>query len=117
MPSPCRKCGATKTEPVRRGIMRHSTRLFGYRLRECSRCRRWRILPERIFRRDGLYSGAAGENETANFGFDPDGFDGCPRCGKKEFDRVPRNWMERVWRWAPMARCRKCGKRFTYPQH
>ncbi|HEX5484019.1 MAG TPA: hypothetical protein VFZ08_15460 [Terriglobia bacterium] len=56
----------------------------------------------------------AAQWDAANF--DPDGFDGCPRCGNASFDRAPRNWVERGLGLAHMARCRACGKRFAYPQ-
>ncbi|MGH9358864.1 MAG: hypothetical protein ACRD1O_06790 [Terriglobia bacterium] len=142
MPAPCRKCGATKTEPVRRNLIYHLLRGFGYRLRKCARCRRRRLVPESAFTRrgggtrlpsyatTGLGSGrdkpvnqrvdlAAGQPATSGLaaGFDPDGFDGCPRCGGLDFSPTPRHWLERGLGWAPMVRCRDCKRRFTYPQH
>jgi len=50
---PCRKCGATKTEPVSQSMsLRYElARLFGYELRQCARCRRLRLLPPRGGRR------------------------------------------------------------------
>lgn len=115
MPLPCHKCGATKTEPTRRGIAAALMRALGYRLRRCSRCRRRRILKESAFRPRAVYQGGG---PAAGYGaFDPDGFDGCPRCGRAaDYQRASRNLLERVLGWAPMARC-GCGKRFTYPQH
>jgi hypothetical protein len=127
MPSPCRKCGSTKTEPVHHGLAYRFVRILGYRLRKCSRCRRTRILPESL-RKMRSYSQAASATSAANAigpaavppgisnDFDPDGFDGCPRCGNLSFDRAPRNWIERGLGLAHMARCRSCGKRFPYPQ-
>lgn len=121
MPVPCHKCGATKTEPARRGITANLLRAMGYRLRRCSRCRRRRVLRESVFKPRGVYASKTSQNSArsaADYGsFDPDGFEGCPRCGGAEYERAPRNLLERGLGWAPMARCRSCGKRFTYPQH
>jgi len=127
MPAPCRKCGATKTEPIGRGLTYHLLRALGYRLRSCARCRRRRLLPENAFKRRGgvpLHSYAmnaarAGQDRPATSwagDFDPDGFDGCPRCGGRDFKPSPRNWFERGLRRAPMARCQSCNRRFTYPK-
>jgi len=127
MPAPCRKCGATKTEPIRRGLTYQLSRALGYRLRKCARCRRWRLLPESVFKRPGSvplpsYATAArpGQDQPAApwaaSDFDPDGFDGCPRCGGRNFDQTPRNGLERILGRAPMARCRDCKRRFTYPK-
>lgn len=122
MPLPCHKCGATKTEPVRRGAVAALLRAMGYRLRRCSRCRRRRVLRESVFQPRAAYAPNAARNSMPGAvdysSFDPDGFEGCPRCGRADdYERTPRNLLERGLGWAPMARCRSCGKRFTYPQH
>ena len=43
MASPCRHCGATKTESVHHGFIYDTVQLFGYHLRRCSSCNRWRL--------------------------------------------------------------------------
>lgn len=118
MPQPCRKCGATKTEPVRRGLAYQIAKVLGYRLRACSRCRRRRLLRENTFAPRAIYARKPdGGRPEPSAAFDPDGFNGCPRCGAMNFDRTPRNWYEKLRRNAPMARCQACNKRFTYPTH
>jgi len=82
---------------------------FGYRLRICSRCHRYRLLPrhgekpppqeERQQRRERKVLGA------------------CPQCGKKEFRRSRRLWWERLIMRGPMVRCRGCRTRFPMPKH
>lgn len=128
MPAPCRKCGATKTEPVRRGLTYQFFRVLGYRLRKCARCRQRRLVAESVFQRRNsgvplpsyaAATGRSGEDQPASFraaDFDPDGFDGCPRCGGRDFKQTPRNGLERLLGRAPMARCRSCDRRFTYPK-
>ncbi len=72
MPAPCRKCGATKTEPVSEVIsLRYElARLFGYELRQCARCRCLRLLKRRAAPRqhrpplnDAPVTGTAGGTE------------------------------------------------------
>src|SRR5437762_3487695 len=43
MASPCPRCGATKTGHVKRGLARWLLEQFGFRLRICGGCRRYRI--------------------------------------------------------------------------
>lgn len=127
MAAPCRKCGATKTEPVRTGLRHKLARQFGYELRKCARCRKLRLLSRRKKRSAdadaGLEEGAsataaeASAAEDAVAFYDPDGFNGCPRCGEMKFHRSRRGWVERaVLRHPPMARCSGCGYRFPAPQ-
>ncbi len=49
MASACPRCGATKTESVRHGFVYDTLGMFGFRLRRCSACNRWRV-----FKRRGL---------------------------------------------------------------
>jgi hypothetical protein len=117
MAAPCRKCGATKTEPVRPGLRHKLARKLGYELRKCARCRRLRLIHRRA--RATSDSGAYEELDPvrAPSFHDPDAFHGCPRCGDKQFHRSPRGWFERVLlRRPPMARCSACRYRFPIPQ-
>ncbi len=111
MATPCRRCGTTKTEPVSRGALRGLARVLGFKLRRCARCQRRRWLREKDFRRAGKASVIATAPPP-----DPDGYNGCPRCGADEFITVSRNLVERLLRRAPMARCKSCGKRFSVPR-
>lgn len=43
MASPCPRCGTTKTESVRHGFVHDKLWNFGYHLRRCSFCNRWRV--------------------------------------------------------------------------
>jgi len=43
MASPCPRCGHTKTESVRHGIIHNTLWDWGYHLRRCSFCDRWRL--------------------------------------------------------------------------
>lgn len=121
MAAPCRKCGATKTEPVRPGLRNKLAKRFGYDLRKCARCRKLRLLRRRKRRR--AEAGVEPEqNETAISQerpafHDPDGFNGCPRCGAMNFRRSRRNWLQReLLQRPPMVRCADCGYRFPAPQ-
>lgn len=49
MASPCPRCGHTKTESVRHGFIHNTLWDWGYHLRRCSFCNRWRL-----FRRTNL---------------------------------------------------------------
>jgi hypothetical protein len=121
MASPCRKCGATKTEPVRPGVRQKLAQRFGYDLRKCARCRKLRLLIRRKKISAGapstvVYAAAPGPADPAIF-YDPDGFNGCPRCGEMKFTRSRRGWLERgLLRHPPMVRCSGCGYRFPAPQ-
>jgi hypothetical protein len=123
MAAPCGKCGATKTEPIRPGLRHKLARQFGYELRKCARCRKLRFLSRG--RKRTLNGQAAPESgvatEAASQGpavfYDPDGFNGCPRCGDMRFHRSHRGWFERrLLRHPPMVRCSDCGYRFPAPQ-
>jgi hypothetical protein len=43
MSSPCPRCGATKTESVRHGIIYNTAWKLGYHMRRCSDCNCWRF--------------------------------------------------------------------------
>jgi predicted RNA-binding Zn-ribbon protein involved in translation (DUF1610 family) len=43
MASPCPRCGKTKTESVRHGYVHNTLWNWGYHLRRCSFCNRWRL--------------------------------------------------------------------------
>ena len=130
MAAPCRKCGTTKTEPVRPGLRLKLARQLGYELRSCARCRKLRLLSRRKKRPANTgtepeqINGAADPSATASPAsqdpaafYDPDGFNGCPRCGEMRFHRSRRNWLESaVLRRPPMVRCSECGYRFPAPQ-
>lgn len=125
MAAPCKKCGATKTEPVRRGLRRKLARRFGYDLRECARCRKFRLIDRDSNGATNNHavllpadyeptSGAPGHPSAYR---DPDAFQGCPRCGAWNSHRSPRGWFERVLlRRPPMLRCYTCKFRFPRPQ-
>jgi hypothetical protein len=83
---------------------------FGYRLRICSRCHRYRLLPrpaettvpsEEPEPKRRHVSRVAGT---------------CPECGKADFRRSRRRWWERLILRGPMVRCRACRTRFPMPQ-
>ena len=122
MAAPCRKCGATKTEPMRRGWRQSLARSLGYDLRKCARCRKLRLIDRGkkmmpAGRTSLTAEGGAGAPAYAPAVFvDPDDFHGCPRCGGPEFHRTRRRWLERVLSRPLMARCRACGHRFPIPQ-
>jgi hypothetical protein len=108
MATPCKKCGAEKTEHAGHGLMYALAKAFGYRLRICSRCHRYRLLPrheERPPRRE--------EQEPHD---EPKVEGACPECGKSDFRRSRRLWWERLIMRGPMVRCRACHTRFPMPQ-
>src|SRR5208337_1908815 len=43
MSSPCPRCGTVKTESVRHGFIHNTFWRWGYHLRRCSFCNRWRL--------------------------------------------------------------------------
>ena len=43
MASPCPRCGNTKTESIRHGFIHDTLWNWGYHLRRCSFCNRWRL--------------------------------------------------------------------------
>jgi len=113
MQTACRKCGATKTETVSEGspLVNNLARVFGYELRQCSRCRRLRLLKRRGGHRryhrpphevpvvgpgggEGAAqqvsgpaargsAGPATEHRSVDSAV-PDGLAHCPRCGSKK---------------------------------
>ncbi len=116
MATPCRKCGATKTESVYHGTAYSLARRFGYRLRVCSRCRRYRLLdldehPDAPVMRDAPPKLAPDPPPVPS---EPPGTrrSECPRCGSTDHYRSRRRWYERLFRRSAMARCRRCQKRF-----
>ena len=139
MATSCPKCGGTKTESVRAGLLYWLANAFGYRLRLCGRCRSYRL-----FRRGGESHGsrsrepqeeqpsqaqptatatAAAEAQAAPAasGSNPSQEQprertySCPRCGSKDYRRSRRRWLERRQGSPPMLRCRSCNHRFPLP--
>lgn len=108
MVAPCEKCGAEKTESVDHGLLYALAKVFGYRLRMCSRCRRLRLLPRRGERI------ARGEERKPRPESKVPG--ACPQCGEKDYRRSRRRWWERAIRRGPMVRCRACRTRFPMPE-
>jgi len=144
MQTACRKCGATKTETVSEGspLVNNLARVFGYELRQCSRCRRLRLLKRRGGHRryhrlphevpvvgpgggEGAAqqvsgpaargsAGPATEHRSVDSAV-PDGLAHCPRCGSKKYRRSHRRKLERLLHRPPMARCKACRFRFPLP--
>jgi hypothetical protein len=122
MVAPCPKCGATKTETGSHDLTYRVAKLFGYRVRLCSRCRRRRFLP----RHSESSAEAAEENKHTAESSDaeverkPRGpnqpWRGCPRCGKIDYRRSHRRLWERLAGRGPMVRCRNCRFRFPLPE-
>jgi hypothetical protein len=104
MASPCKKCGAEKTESVPHGVLYQLAQVFGYRLRMCSRCRRLRLFP--LLSRPS----APVENPTK-----PDNPGGCPRCGSTDWRRSHCRFWERLIGRRRMVRCQACRARFPRP--
>jgi hypothetical protein len=139
MSSPCRRCGSTKTDQVYHGTLYRLASVFGYRLRQCSRCRALRFLPRHNGKSpDSSQSGKepanapelAGERgdlRTAEASPEPKkdqgtaadfserGLRRCPACGSTEYHRTKRTRLERFRLRPAMARCENCGLRFPYP--
>ena len=142
MTSPCPRCGATKTECVRHGIIYKLMRAFGYRLRQCSGCRKPRLIrrhddksPDSLklgkeaatgahFAEERGALGTAEENPepkvtkqvTAADSSDR-GLRRCPDCGSTEYHRTKRTTLEHLLLRPRMAHCEKCGLRFPYRGH
>jgi len=142
MSSPCPKCGATKTDPVRHGLRYKLVWAFGYRLHRCAGCRGPRFIP----RHDGksprsleLGKEAAtvahvaeerGALKTAEEKLAPKvtkqvtaadssnrGLRCCPVCGSTQYHRTKRTTLEHLLLRRRMARCENCGLRFPYHRH
>ena len=106
MATSCKKCGAEKTETIGHGLMYSIAKTFGYRLRICSRCHRYRLLP-----RLGEHHSESepSESKTPELG-------ACPECGKKDYHRSRRRLWERLIGRGAMVRCRACHNRFPMPR-
>jgi len=138
--------GATKTESVseRSPLVNNLARVFGYELRQCSRCRRLRLLKRHAGHRqhhrppnDTQVAGpGSGANERAAQevsepaarasagpgtehrsvdSAEPEGLARCPRCGGNQYRRSHRRKLERLLHRPPMARCKACRFRFPLP--
>jgi hypothetical protein len=141
MAAPCSRCGATKTESVRHGLMYKLARRFGYRLRKCGRCRRLRLIPldnysaHRSDTTSHEPDTSSGVTESADKPLKPEldraaagaekvrpevqsvkNSRRCPRCGATEFRRSRRNLLEHILFRPKMARCRNCRFRFPHPK-
>jgi len=108
MATPCKKCGAEKTESVHHGVLYALAKVFGYRLRMCSRCHRLRFIPRRSSRPRG--------NDTASVAAPRPVRGACPNCGKVDYRRSRRLWWEHLILRGPMVRCRACRARFPLPR-
>jgi len=142
MALPCRKCGATKTEPVRRGTVYKIAWALGYRLRQCSRCRKLRLIRRQDdkspdsskLREDTAAVAQIGEEKgaakTAKENTQPKvapqvtpadssrrGMRCCPDCGSTKYHRTKRTALEHLLLRPRMARCELCRSRFPYPKH
>lgn len=123
MASPCKNCGATKTEPVHRGLRSKLAKKLGYDLRLCARCRKYRLIDR--YRRaspelpPGVSPGAVAPDLSPSAPprvRDPEASNGCPKCGSTHFHRSRRGFFERVLlRRRAMARCSRCNFRFPVP--
>jgi len=108
MATPCKKCGAEKTETVHHGLLYGLARAFGYRLRMCSRCHRLRLIPRQSKRPSG--------NSTEQPASPREVKGACPSCGKVDYRRSRRHFWEHVLLRGPMVRCRGCRTRFRMPR-
>jgi hypothetical protein len=126
MAKPCPHCGAEKTESVPHGFLYAIAKVFGYRLRACSRCRRLRLLPRQGERREAsevdvvaseprAADASPRSGRTNDADSQPPAADACPHCGSKDYRRSRRLWWERLIGRGPMARCRACRYRFPHP--
>ena len=116
MATPCKKCGAEKTEDVRHGLLYSLAKAFGYRLRVCSRCHRLRLVPRHPKPSVEKPTPAPDPAPAPDFTSQPPVMGACPKCGKVDFRRSRRLIWERLIFRGPMARCRGCRARFPLPQ-
>ena len=129
MVSPCRKCGATRTETIRHRypVSYSFVQLFGYRLRLCAGCNCLRLIRRKMLEKaqaeakarvawplhaEPLEPPRPEEPAAAEAPGKPDA---CPNCGEEDYRRSRRQWYERLIGRPPMARCRSCHHRFLYP--
>jgi len=142
MTSPCPRCGDTKADPVRHGLMYKLVWAFGYRLQECARCRGPRFLPRHDRKSPGSsqlgkepasvppFAEERGALRTAEENPEPkvtkqvtaadssdSGLRRCPVCGGTEYHRTKRTTLERIRSRPKLAHCENCGLRFPYPGH
>lgn len=119
MATPCRKCGANKTEPVRRGVFYSLAKALGRRPRRCARCHRLRMLrmdeptDSPVPPRPGVLRRLFARDPDPPEAQDPVA---CPHCGGKDYRHSRRRWHERVAGRPRMVRCRRCRKRFPLPE-
>jgi hypothetical protein len=114
MATPCKKCGAEKTEDVRHGLLYSLAKAFGYRLRMCSRCHRLRLVPRHP--KPSVEKPTPAPDPAPDPASRPPVMGACPKCGKVDFRRSRRLIWERLIFRGPMARCRACRARFPLPQ-
>ena len=140
MALPCPKCGGTKTDPVSHGLKYNLAWAFGYRLRQCSRCRTSRYIPRNRGRSPG--SSQSGKEPVNTLGLAEEGrglgsaeappdpredqataeeprkreLPLCPACGATRSHHTHRTIMERLLHRPAMARCESCGMRFPRPR-
>ena len=110
MATPCKKCGAEKTEDVRHGLLYSLAKAFGYRLRMCSRCHRLRLVSRHL--KPSVEKPTPAPDSTSQ----PPVMGACPKCGKTDFRRSRRHFWERLIVRGPMVRCRACRARFPLPE-
>ena len=108
MATPCKNCGAEKTEDVRHGLLYALAKAVGYRLRMCSRCHRLRLVPR--------YPKPAVKEAVPDPAPRPPVQGACPKCGKIDYRRSRRLFWERLIFRGPMVRCRSCRARYPLPR-
>lgn len=143
MPKPCPRCGATRTDSVRHGVLYWGAWALGYRLRECSRCRFPRLfgrhnqdkpeseaaftaedtspkvgtaeqkMQEPVMAEQQPRPDAPAEPKPTPVVRDPYC---CPHCGSTFYRRSRRTLLERILMRPRMARCKTCAFRFPYPK-
>ena len=109
MATPCKKCGAEKTENVHHGLLYAGAKLLGYRLRMCSRCHRLRLVPRHPDKLSEEKPVSAPAPSHPLLG-------ACPNCGKVDYRRSRRTFWEHVIMRSPIVRCRACRTRYPLPK-